>query len=1106
MIKYLGNKISETLVILIGGCMEQYRLQGETYVIENFDKLPAFSSFLPGLAGIKGIPIWVFYTNRGQGINSFGIHNKSNAIMEFNPANTAYENTGLKGFRTFIKIDNLDSNDSGTPNDSSKIYYEPFLTSEGDEVRTLYIDKNSFTIEEVNNKYKIKVRVKYYVLPEDRIGGLVRKVMITNLGNENRRLEVLDGMSKIIPYGIANGAYKEMSNLLKSWSEVKNGENNVPVYTMTASSDDNAEVNEIDGGYFYLSINQGEVLPVLYDSDLVFGYETSLIKPIHFIGHNVKDLVESKQCFYNKVPCGFSVIEKEFHGDETYEFNSFIGYTNSVEEINESLTYILKEEFFVEKEKLADELVSEFTKDVKTNTGLPVFDKYIEQCYLDNFLRGGYPFVFNKETNPSVVHLFSRKHGDPERDYNFFSITGEFYSQGNGNFRDVNQNRRNDVFFNKDIGDFNIKTFFQLIQLDGYNPLEVRPTTFVLKENRKEEIISYIKENAKGNINKLIELVQKPFTPGQIAKTIGTYHISTKCGEDVLTRQILDGCNQQVEAGFGEGYWSDHFGYNMDLIEDYLKIYPDRIEELLLLDDSYRYYDSPALVLKRSEKYVLAKKGVRQYGALIHDEDKISSQGFKNNGTNWIKTRDEKELTTTLLVKLITLALNKFSCLDPYGIGVEMEGGKPGWNDAMNGLPGLFGSGISETIELKRIVEFLCKTLNDIYKVKEQRELETITVTMPVEIYEFLLNVYSVLNELNLEHIDDFTYWDKVSTLREEYRDKVHFHVTGEDSSLSILLLQEILSSILHKVNVGIDKAKTYGDGIIPTYFTYYVTKYEEVLDEENNNVLSHYGLPKVVVKEFSVKPLPAFLEGPARILKVMDCKDEASRVYNNVKNSSLYDEKLKMYKTSVPIDDISMEHGRIRAFTPGWLERESVFLHMEYKYIYGLLKASLYDEFFEEMKNTFIPFLNPSEYGRSILENSSFIVTSVNPDESIHKRGYVARLSGSTVEVLSMWIEMFIGNKIFTYDKGELVLHLLPNLPHWMFNDENKVSFTLFSNCEVVYLNPKLKNTYGEDSVQVQEINIVDTGEIIIGNQLTGEYANKVREGKITKIIATLM
>ncbi len=53
--------------------MSQYTLSGNRFIIENYDRVPAFSSFLPGLAGVKGIPLWAFYTNRGQGINSFGV-------------------------------------------------------------------------------------------------------------------------------------------------------------------------------------------------------------------------------------------------------------------------------------------------------------------------------------------------------------------------------------------------------------------------------------------------------------------------------------------------------------------------------------------------------------------------------------------------------------------------------------------------------------------------------------------------------------------------------------------------------------------------------------------------------------------------------------------------------------------------------------------------------------------------------------------------------------------------------------------------------------------------------------------------------------------------
>lgn len=42
----------------------------------------------------------------------------------------------------------------------------------------------------------------------------------------------------------------------------------------------------------------------------------------------------------------------------------------------------------------------------------------------------------------------------------------------------------------------------------------------------------------------------------------------------------------------------------------------------------------------------------------------------------------------SVISKLCILGMLKFSTLDPYGMGIEMEGGKPGWNDAMNGLPG----------------------------------------------------------------------------------------------------------------------------------------------------------------------------------------------------------------------------------------------------------------------------------------------------------------------------------------------------------------------------------------------------------------------------------
>ena len=55
------------------------------FCITHYDAAPAFSSFLPGVAGLDGAPLWCLYVNRAQAIASFGVHNKDNAIVEFLP-------------------------------------------------------------------------------------------------------------------------------------------------------------------------------------------------------------------------------------------------------------------------------------------------------------------------------------------------------------------------------------------------------------------------------------------------------------------------------------------------------------------------------------------------------------------------------------------------------------------------------------------------------------------------------------------------------------------------------------------------------------------------------------------------------------------------------------------------------------------------------------------------------------------------------------------------------------------------------------------------------------------------------------------------------------
>jgi len=81
--------------------------QANHYVIKDYQKQKPFSSFLSGVAGPMGIPMWSFYVNRGQLIASFGVRDKNGQIMEFTPANGAYREVPSIGFRTFVKVDGV---------------------------------------------------------------------------------------------------------------------------------------------------------------------------------------------------------------------------------------------------------------------------------------------------------------------------------------------------------------------------------------------------------------------------------------------------------------------------------------------------------------------------------------------------------------------------------------------------------------------------------------------------------------------------------------------------------------------------------------------------------------------------------------------------------------------------------------------------------------------------------------------------------------------------------------------------------------------------------------------------------------------------------------
>src|SRR2546430_876398 len=94
--------------------------------------------------------------------------------------------------------------------------------------------------------------------------------------------------------------------------------------------------------------------------------------------------------------------------------------------------------------------------------------------------------------------------------------------------------------------------------------------------------------------------------------------------------------------------------------------------------------------------------------------------------------------------------------------------------------------------------------------------------------------------------------------------------------------------------------------------------------------------------------------------LRVARTREEARGIYRTVRSSALYDRALKMFKLNAPLTKESYEIGRNKIFTPGWLENESIFLHMAYKFLFESLRSGLIEEFFEDLKTGLVAFQDP--------------------------------------------------------------------------------------------------------------------------------------------------
>ncbi len=1054
------------------------------FVIEDYSHAKLFADFFPGVSGLYGIPMWAFFVNRGQAVTSFGIESKDKAILEFQPANKAFRLTSTQGFRTFLKIS--DGKDQK--------FYEPFANSLGLAYKThqlMLITAHDLTIEEINTTLGLKVTVNYFTMPQEPFAGLVRRVTVENTGRKPLDIQCVDGLPAINPYGLKDWLSKNMSRTVEAWMTVDNIKNKAPFYRLKVEVADTPQVTPISEGNFYFAFNadSGKLLDMIVEASAVFGSASDFLVPEEFLGQKIFS-APAHQETANRTPSAMSASRFTLAPARKHSFTAIAGFAHDLPELKKVVKKSTGHGFIEEKAKLKHRIIDEIKDHCFTHSASHEFNRYCGQTFLDNVLRGGLPISLQTAEGPVPFNVYSRKHGDLERDYNFFMLAPTFLSQGNGNYRDVNQNRRNDAWFNGDVKDSGLINFLNLIQADGYNPLIVKGAIFVIKD--EGAIAGILREfGIVEGADKLRELLKKGFMPGDLLKLV-TREIAIKGKADDFLTSVLGSCTKAELADPGEGFWSDHWTYNLDLIESYLRLYPEKLKELFWEKKVFSFFLNDLYVLPREARYVLTPEGVRQYHSLAEGDAKVmaAAKNYKLRG----KDGSGAVYTTNLLAKLICLLANKSATLDPSGIGVEMEANKPNWYDALNGLPGLLGSSICETFEVKRLAVFVKEAIG-------QLRLDT---HVPVMVFEELADFVQGLTHVLSTESDPLKYWQKSNDLKEHYRHSIRYGIKGQEKSLPIVDINKFLDGVIERCDTGIARAKR-DNGLFAAYFYHEVTQHD-LLDK------SHHGPHHVRANAFKRHDLPLFLEGFVHALRTEKNPKEAEFLFKTVRSSKLYDRDLGMYKVNADLSQEPEEIGRTRIFPSGWLENGSVWLHMEYKYLLELLRGGCPQAFFNEARTALVPFMDPARYGRSILQNSSFIVSSAHEDKNLHGQGFVARLSGSTAEFVHMWLLMNMGLKPFALDgQGALSLRFDPLLPSWLFTNKAEgpfkartYSFKLFATILVTYHNPKLKDTFGPQAVKAQKIVLtyLDRKRIeTAGGVLSESHALDVREGNVKTV-----
>jgi hypothetical protein len=785
MLKIIFN--SENMAEKIENSLDSVTINNELYF--KINNVGSMRSFFMSI--VSDSNHWLFVSSNG-GISA-GRKNSNFALFPYYTDDKISESTEVTGSKTILKIITKEG----------ILYWEPFsVRSEGrySITRNLYQNKygNKILFEEVNHDLKLVFK---YQWSSSNLYGFVKQSTLVNLSENPIQVEFLDGLQNIMPQGVPSDLQTTTSNLVDGYKRSELVENaRLAIFALSAIIVDKAEPAEALKANIVWSAGLKETTHLLSALQLTnFRNNQAIVqeedikgeKGAYFIISNTLLQAKAEQSWYfvanvNQNHSAIIELSTKIKAQE----NLILEVLNDVEDGTLHLQ---------ELTSAADSF--QFTADTLKDTrhyNNVLFNLMRGGIFDNNYTIEKWDFIlYLKKANTEVfenvkskidslgdqftlfqlnhsakeinnVHFtrlateylplkFSRRHGDPSRPWNQFSINTRSEIDGSkildyqGNWRDIFQNWEALAYSYPAFIEGMISKFLNASTFDGYNPYRVT------KDGFDWETI-------------------EPDNPWSYIGYWGDHQI-------IYLLKFLEFAERQKNGSFAQNLNVSNFVYaNVPYkIKDYANIVKNSKDTI-----EFDHHNEQSILARVEE--------IGSDGALL----------VQNNGDIY---------TVSFAEKILATVLSKLSNFIPEA-GIWMNTQRPEWNDANNAL---VGNGVSMVTlnYLRRFLVFLNRaissaTTNEIV-ISSELQLFFNELFSIFSAHQSLLS--SSINNKKRKEIAD-----ALGTASSDFRQKIYDNgFSGKKQNISLEQLTNFLSIAIQFLEQSI-KTNKRNDGLYHAY------------------------------------------------------------------------------------------------------------------------------------------------------------------------------------------------------------------------------------------------------------------------------------------------